>query len=1815
MSPIEPAALLALLESAKTVTEFTLSLLGPQPARLLRYCALPRRFNRDLVDEVITSSAGIVPGEVSFEQVTELPSVGPDPGRTGWYRVAGEHRAELENWWFQGAEDGSGETLYRDLNRRLADWFARLGLEGELEELYHRLIADLDGARIIFRVAFERAERKFDLARCESLLAVLDDRARFLDADLASFRTDARGLLRARSAFADDYYATARYLQRAHLLAALEALFDDSTRFVMNLHGAGGSGKTMFLRWLSARYCLGREIPVARVDFDFLDESEAGLEPRFFFGKLAERLNPQLRGGPFTELIDSVHEMRQGVLARRADGLGVSSRVVRAEEQEVKTRFASVLEENCRGPVVLVFDTLEDAALKHGVDLPTVVDAIVAMRSEIASLAAKGRRQPPHLVLALAGRYTLEKQYPLLHDACEPVMVTCETTPFDEGESRRYLLDNRAIPDSDALSTVVRRARGNPFKLMLYADVLLTSPAITAAEIDRLGRVDLLYLIERVLKRIPDYPLRWVLRYGVVARRLTRHFLEDVLGPHLQRAMRGNRRYDDPAIDDVKDAGWPALWYGQDWASRQGPVDYDVLWTRLREYASASSWVSIATDVPGALFIQPVVTHPMRRVLRKHEVFRLIQRTAVRVLSSRLGRGDDSTVTPEVMAEYLKAITYHEFQLDPDKGARTWRKRLRDNSLDPVAIRALAAVVLSEDLRESEADREEETAGSELISPEVEARAMFAMIEADYSAATEAAREEQQRLEDEARRGLVRFDDLQASRATRVVPLISEATLRWRLANDELSRRRAIEQLCEAERIRLSAEDREQLLATLEQAFATTDSTRAANYARALARLARNRRDADAYAEAIQSLIGYHEQRIAYGAALAECRAARLVLSNGRWDHPAPSRRRLRQRQALLEADNGLVTSGLAYLRRVSPPRKSGTRDEGAARLLLHTSALLIADDDPLHAREAAQQASWNAEPAPRRKVRSATLQRQKRLRIQCLIAEAEPLRRLMDFGPALDLLQAAQVAASEAGEVQEEMRVRLIKARVHLFYIGDLRQAAEHLEGNEETFAEAPPMLQLQHALLRAALHDRQDDVAAIAPALAAATELAARLADGQSQVTVALSALSLNHVAARAQYLELLCDGLKVFDSVTARINRLRALRYCEPLVDVPERLKQELLTLVRLPPSKSRGQRRIGPADNLRLNLLRNELFRVIGEGPAAEVRLRSLRHAIAKYRRPLRDREVAVMCNRLTIAPEEVLPGDWRKTFERTFRDYPTLCGVTLLGEAEQEFRHGSAARSLQLATRSRRLLERPGTVRTVHHAWVLDLLATLARDNPHKKGIAAELQASADRAAEDVGDRRRSAKSETLADDRSDAWRTQLGGADIVGVRLESSRQAVLISYTSDLSAPAKTPRALSGKLSDTLDNLAHGPLGGAASLPLIKHLEESWSDLGLMLGQSLLPETLRAAVSSRLRPLDPLDEEAGLGIVLECERSPFHAVPWELAAIADDDPRPIVDEPRVRQVWRAGVGTLMSDRITWLQKALAALLGERLLVDKVVGPITVRALRRAQEQLDLPPDGTFGLSTRIALRHALRNRRPTHKPRSVLLVRAHEAEEMLRQRGFRARGTDNAQIYRQHGFEVATLEEPDPARLREMLFERPFDVLHLAAPVAETRAGNELYLQLGSSSSSTRGLTGFSSKLMASLLPRASTKGSSRPQPFVVLDTPAPPSFSEALRQLVMRNVFASHLFLLGRLPVVLAAGLGDPTLQRTLSEALVSGLAAGASPGELAQRVRRSGGSFSSGRMLPQAETATLLATAGVALFARDPDLAPEDLVDAVVE
>ena len=205
--------------------------------------------------------------------------------------------------------------------------------------------------------------------------------------------------------------------------------------------------------------------------------------------------------------------------------------------------------------------------------------------------------------------------------------------PFSAAESRQYLVEKRHLPaDDPRLAVASERAGGSPFALALYADLLHTRPDLPVDELRTYPSADLAYLIERVLERIPDPYVHWLLRYGVVPRRLTWTYVKDVMAKRLKEATSGVETYDKSNNDPLPEHKKQTL-FRRDLLRPGEPLKaLDEIWKNLTQYASQSSWVSRVDNDPNILLFHPEVLNPMRWLLREHQrdAFRLLHADAVR---------------------------------------------------------------------------------------------------------------------------------------------------------------------------------------------------------------------------------------------------------------------------------------------------------------------------------------------------------------------------------------------------------------------------------------------------------------------------------------------------------------------------------------------------------------------------------------------------------------------------------------------------------------------------------------------------------------------------------------------------------------------------------------------------------------------------------------------------------------------------------------------------------------------------------------------------------------------------------------------------------------------------------------------------------------------------------------------------------------------------------------------------------------------------------------------------------------------------------
>ena len=411
----------------------------------------------------------------------------------------------------------------------------------------------------------------------------------------------------------------------------------------------------MHMHWLIAERCVRRRIPVARVDFDLIEPLTALREPWRILLAFAAQLDVQLTGKPFQELLA---ELRPQLARLERGPLAAVSEVPDASlDLDVRTRVLSVLATSTK-PIVLILDTLEVALESDDAAAETErLRPLIELLDELHESVPLAR-------LVLAGRYDLAQRINGLPDALAGG-ITLELHGFSPVEARAYLTKRRGLIDPALIDAAIEKAGGVPFKLALIADVIDQRPDLSAVEISGYADADLLYLIERVIERLDNRQLRWLLRYGVIPRRLRREFVEAVMLPHLAGAMAGESTDDQIANDalpgsDERNGPFPTM---------REPIEVDALWRELERYAGTASWVSMP-DSDGALVFHPDVLRPMRRLLSRQRIFGVLHNEAAEYMEAR------AAADPGRWAAWMREALYHHLQLEQGGAARFWRRAL-----------------------------------------------------------------------------------------------------------------------------------------------------------------------------------------------------------------------------------------------------------------------------------------------------------------------------------------------------------------------------------------------------------------------------------------------------------------------------------------------------------------------------------------------------------------------------------------------------------------------------------------------------------------------------------------------------------------------------------------------------------------------------------------------------------------------------------------------------------------------------------------------------------------------------------------------------------------------------------------------------------------------------------------------------------------------------------------------------------------------------------------------------------------------------------
>ncbi|MET9735103.1 hypothetical protein ABZZ79_32020 [Streptomyces sp. NPDC006458] len=689
----------ARIASGESLAEIRRSLRPSAWEPLLKACAAAVTFDRELFDGLLRPYGGA--DAPTLDQLAALGAVEEVPHEPGRHRLLPDDRTVYMQTWLTGWTGGPAPDDLAALERRLADHAAAAG--DRREQLRHLLVADTPQGLQLFDVLFGEADRNRDFARCQDLLDVLGDpdRRTVSGPDAARVLLDRSGYLRAQSYWAVDYARCAQYLAPTGLRERADALMGDHGSRVWQVFASPGMGKTMQLRWLVTRYCVPaeRDIPCARIDFDAVSPVAIGRHPWLALLEAAAQFDNRWLERPFGKL-DAYGSLRS-LLRRPSDLSRTTADSLRTQNiDELRSEIVEIFVSRFNAaagaePALLVCDTMEELLRRGQQDTGRFLE-----------LLGRVRKCCPSLRLVLAGRYDLTERVPQAREALEG-SERVEVEPFTDEQAERYLRQIRGITDAGKRAVARRRANGRPLTLAIYADAIEQDTDMTAEGLAQVPEPIMPLLIERVVHRIEEPAVRWLVRYGVVPRKLRREDLPVML-PFLSN-MGGPTPDDDPRKDLHGVADSDAYPFAEP------PSDDAALentWQRLLHYAGSSSWVSQAPGDPSTVIFHPDILAPQRLLLSRQRVFTLLHRAFAQHFEALAAQ------YPDRWADFTREAVYHRFQMQDERAAERWRAALRQarqtDALDE--LHALATEVLGRDYLDEQGEPRRTRQGKALIS-------------------------------------------------------------------------------------------------------------------------------------------------------------------------------------------------------------------------------------------------------------------------------------------------------------------------------------------------------------------------------------------------------------------------------------------------------------------------------------------------------------------------------------------------------------------------------------------------------------------------------------------------------------------------------------------------------------------------------------------------------------------------------------------------------------------------------------------------------------------------------------------------------------------------------------------------------------------------------------------------------------------------------------------------------------------------------------------------------------------------------------------
>jgi peptidoglycan hydrolase-like protein with peptidoglycan-binding domain len=1719
---------LARLSQSESDEEALALLESPAEREVWKRAALVRYFDEQLFVEVL--AAGLSPDSPATQYAHFITRSGVEaiPRTSNLHRLKDAVREEYLAAWVEDApEDARARS--RELPaaqlacyRHLAEFYEKQGTSAQLDLLNCLLSFDQEQARKLFLELYDSAYANFDLPTCYTLLKMLDEHAPRLHPQMEQLRVQYRQFYNARSIFATEYYQSAVYFTRAYMRDAFAEFLAQSKTWIFQLYATGGMGKTIFLRWLIARYCIPapHNIPVARLDFDFLPLATIEKHPWLLLQPLAVQLNEQLPG--FERLAISPTGLREfAPLLREA----------RSKEQKIEQDIAaSKLESSgsywqaqapqdfgnalagnsINKPILIILDTLEEMVLTRPATLMTILKYFAGIQE-----------QCPQMRLVLAGRYDLRVKIADFSDQYWNVATSVELTKFTEPEAVEYLREKRHLAAHLPLAAIAKRSEGIPFKLSLFADLASTRESLTEKEVLNFPRADFAYLIERIIERVAEDDVRWVLRYGVLPRRLTRSFLETVMRPSLE-AERAKSRRDQPNNLPKEAARYQ---HKELWRNQLTPLDLDQVWQHLQQYASGFGWIT-HEPLSESFKFQPEVRNPMRDLLQTQKIFPVLQKSAVQYFE-KLARQN-----PTQWAEYTSDAVYHQFQLQGADAGKYWREKIHqaETKQSPHAVKLLAADLTGPDYLDEGTPRQRED-GRPILRVADLRHAFRTAAEAAIQLAHESSRRTAEWSF--AYEQLTKLRALQLNQANGLLPLYLQAAEAMQ-SEQSATAQPLLEELFRQVKdpgLRLSlAWQKAELQAALQSKSAEK------SYQTALHLAVEHPKSLIDPTMIRQTLAAWYDRQCRFAEAEREYQTL--------WEPRG-------KRQEQLEMGFAFARFFLRYeqfanARKIIREVATVAKTPADKRTLF----LLFAE---LELASRRLESGWKnltiaEEIRPIRKADFAVCKE------MFGILSGERL----DVADAMENLETATHLWGELGDLEAQQRCRLHCAKIQLRGVGNLKESRGYLEAwrramseNSQPF-ESETRLQLE--LLDIELLTRDG-----------AAQAGGEVRDQWHQLTdfawikqvpawralLLTTGVALNF-ADPAQVDEWV-STLQQIEPASARLATLRPLR----LMTAPLRLSKPVRESLRnLFDAEIRTV--CASKDTAAHVPIAADFYRLLAAAPPnfwASIQQNSnLWSAFAA-------REIRQAQDRwFNSIDEELEPVSTHQDDAESSPSQPIAWELAnAIEQAERDFRQGRYDECEILVNRYKDRLN--ALFLSQWQARCQVLIGKLHQGKYTQRGEDEDLK-MAEAAFSNAEERYQ------VLDDRP-------ASAQVMQLR----EQLKLLSTASSISAGAEPPPSpapipeipiqrgdvetpaytiwfqfrnhmrlgsdlLRGKGNQAA--LVVPPKGGdtyparqsllAQLSAMSRHDIVRWiaQEHFAELGEILLTRKEVAALRQGYYQAEDLQLCLAPGVLA--------ALPWELARLPEGTPDLI--EQYFRSISRTtSPNSTFRETIKWAQIAGGIVTGQRTVTDGIYGQRTRAVVKNLQQQWNLTTtNGDLDQATITAMVAAL----PKHsRPPARVAIIQPSREEMMQSR--RGQSFEWSDFYRKSGFLAQMFADPSWEQLRELIAFAP-QIIHLTTTMEESSRGGELGIRLGRQDY----VTASRWNQLFKELP------SQQMRPLVILEILRPANPLEIWRQIALRNLFATELFHWESTGGILAPGLLERTFHEDSLEAIIAGLAAG---------------------------------------------------------